>query len=936
MTKHLALIFSITLLIFNTNAQAEEQSTLSDGERTVEFRGVSEEDIKMLKKKIPEISYSNPPQAALDEAIRELMRRDSYAGVRVEANSEHYIILGNPLRKVTEVVVTGNTGISEDEILNALNIKPGTFLDETHVSDAGERVKELYGKRGYFNTIIAYDFQSLGSSNIKVLINVKERSPCVVKSVVFNSDNTELNETLRKVASKYLKNNFTEESVTQIEQAVAEYLKDHRYINTQVLQKDANYNNAKTEVILTYDLTDPARYELLLSGQVDYTDGRIIQAIKLGDFTRGSHDVGLDISQLIRTFYYQNGYSQVQVFYREKFVQSENTKQLIIQITEGPRVRIDSISVTGHISRPAKYYSKFIEKHSSDTIEEHYYVKEDLENGYKNLMTELNNQGFLKAKIQSARADYSKKKDSVTIAVDIDEGPLTQLTQIRFAGVKSFSEDQLLSQMTIKSQTALHLNQLEESIGLLRDFYHNRGFLEMSILNSDQSLINYDEKGLKATIEFKIYEGPQVYVKSIALQGNTFTKDYVILKAVNIETGDLLTPNLIEEGRKRLENLHAFSKVELRTLEANTVVSQRTLVIDVTETNPGLFKIGAGITNKNQLTARGFSGVSYNNIAGTARAVSIYGTIESNLIHQNLLEYEVDLGYLEPFLFNSRFRGRANYSRSELLLDIDNTQLQATDRITFAVEKDITSHIKFSWLAWGRDSIVQYFVPSTGPLRRTSRIDIGYVGPVIEVEYRDNPFLPTRGSFFKADASYADPQIGSSETVQFYKVEGTASHYTRLLGSPKFVWANSVRSGYERNIDPLAGSGIPVSNAFFLGGYTTVRGYTGNGGDRIPSSTQFPLTSNFNQLVVPAESDYVLLKSEFRFSIRDPIGGVIFWDAGQVNVQNFHFTDPFKQSIGVGFRVNTPLGPISVDYGHKLNPETGQSNYAWHLFIGTF
>jgi outer membrane translocation and assembly module TamA len=145
-----------------------------------------------------------------------------------------------------------------------------------------------------------------------------------------------------------------------------------------------------------------------------------------------------------------------------------------------------------------------------------------------------------------------------------------------------------------------------------------------------------------------------------------------------------------------------------------------------------------------------------------------------------------------------------------------------------------------------------------------------------------------------------------------------------------------VRSGYEQNLNNLTGSGIPVSNAFFLGGYTTVRGYTGNGNDRIPSNNQFPLTSNFNQLVVPKESDYVLLKSELRFPIREPLGAVLFWDAGQVNIQKYNFMDPFKQSVGVGLRVNTPLGPISLDYGHKLNPETGQSNYAWHLFIGTF
>jgi outer membrane protein insertion porin family len=920
--------------------------------RPAEFRGVAPDDVVFIKKHLPEVGYPNPSQAALDDVIRELMRLGSYSTARVELIDGRYVIIANQLKKVTEIAISGNSNMGEEDVLNALGIKTGSYFDEMTVSEAGEKVKELYGKHGFFNTIVSFDFKDIPPASVRIAVNVKERAPCRINEINFESENKELNTKLKGIAKKYLAKNFTDETITGLEQALKEYLTDHRFINSQLQQKSAAYNDEKTSASLVYEVSDPYRYELLLSGQQFYSDGRIISEIKIDQFTRGSQDVALDVGQLIKNFYYHNGFSQVQVTSNERFVESEKTKQLLIQIVEGPRVRIDKIEITGRISRPAKYYANFIKDKSSDIIDEGYYVREDLENGYKNLTTELNNQGYLKAKILSSRADYNKNKDAVKVTVDIDEGPITQLTQIHFSGVNSFTEQQLLSQMSIRDQAPLRLYQLEESIAALKTFYHDRGFLEMTLLNSNENVVTYDDKGVKASIEFKIHEGPQIFVKSIVLEGNTFTKDHVIRRAVEIDVGDLLTPHLIDEGKKRLEKLGAFSKIDIHTLEANTNISQRTLIIAVSEANPGIFKVGAGASNKNNFTVRGYSGISYNNIKGTGRAVSIYGTIEQSLSYLNLLEYELDLGYLEPFLFDTTWRGRVNYTWSKLLLDIQQDQLQETNRLTFSTEKDITSHIKFTYLFWGHDSIIEYSVPPSGPLKyEPPDINVGYVGPTLDFDFRDNPFLPTKGTYFRLSYIYADPNLTSSPNIDFWKSEATLSAYFHLPGLPKVIWANSVRGGWEESLSDLtavhpptintSGSGIPISYAYFLGGPTTVRGYTGTNGDTIPSNAQFPITTsngqiNLNQIIIPSQSDFILLKSEIRFPIHDIFGGVVFCDAGEVDIAGYPFTDPFKVSIGLGLRINTPLGPLALDYGHKLNPDPGLSNYAWALSIGTF
>lgn len=902
----------------------------------IQFKGILSEDAIQIKKMYPTILNNPPDLHSLDEAIRYLTNIESYSEIELhELQNDQYLIAAVPLKKMGDVTIVGNKKVDTDEALTVLGFKKGAKFDSNKIYEAGERLKEYYGRRGFFNTIVSFNFTPGKDNELNVNIGIKERDPCVIKEITINTENKILKEKLEKRIKKFLKKNFTEESTVDIESEVNEYLKDERYLNARFEQKSARYMNNKTGVALNYDLLMPYTYELIISGNKSFSSSKIISNIKLDEIIQGSHDLTEDIALLIRHFYISNGFAHFRMNSYDKTIENLFLKKLYYEIDEGPQVEIQNIEVIGRISRPSSFYSGFIFNNSSPMIEDKVYVKNDLDLGLKNLITSLNNEGYLKAKIQSTRIDYSDKKNKATIIIVLDEGPLTQLSKIAFTGISSFTEFQLLDQLKIKTQSPLRLNELEESIANLKQFYLERGFIEMKLLNEDETLVEYDERGLTASVTFKVFEGPQVFIKSIVIEGNSFTKDYVISRELGFEIGDLVTPEGLDEAQKRLDKLTIFSRIEIKTLEANTNVSQRTLVVSVTEKNPGLFKIGAGLNNRRGLTARGFAGLSYNNIAGTARAVSLRGTIENNLVSQNRLEYETSISYLEPFIFQKRIRGRATYLHSDKITEggASSTDiLDSKDSVNFTLEKDITSKIKFSWLTWGFDSNEQSSLPDSGPARRLSRLDIGYLGPTLDIEYRDNPFLPTQGFFMKLDTIYSDPAIASSRDVQFVRSQATASHYLKL-GASKWVWANSVSGGYEKNLNNRASSAVPASFAFFLGGVSTVRGYSGSLTDRIPNNTEFP---QINQLAVKTESVFQLYKSEIRFPIWGIVGGVVFYDAGRVDIQGFDFKLPFRQSYGVGVRINTPVGPIVLDYGKKIDKLDYESWDAFHFSIGTF
>ena len=60
-----------------------------------------------------------------------------------------------------------------------------------------------------------------------------------------------------------------------------------------------------------------------------------------------------------------------------------------------------------------------------------------------------------------------------------------------------------------------------------------------------------------------------------------------------------------------------------------------------------------------------------------------------------------------------------------------------------------------------------------------------------------------------------------------------------------------------------------------------------------------------------------------------------FFDIGSVqNTQVEGGSDRFRSSVGLGLRYITPIGPMGLLYGYKLNREEGESAGRFHISIG--
>src|SRR5258708_17640614 len=187
-----------------------------------------------------------------------------------------------------------------------------------------------------------------------------------------------------------------------------------------------------------------------------------------------------------------------------------------------------------------------------------------------------------------------------------------------------------------------------------------------------------------------------------------------------------------------------------------------------------------------------------------------------------------------------------------------------------------------------------------------------------------------KGIYESVEAGVSPSALGSN--TNFARFLGQAAYYKAL--KPKLIWANSLRLGLEQ---PFAGAHIPLSERFFSGGGSTLRGFPLNGAGPqrpIPASGYPTNPATCTQIRVPVGGQQLfILNSEARFPMPLPLpfinpsnlGGGAFYDGGNdyknLGFHNFLFT--YTNTIGVGGSYGRPAGPVRLDNGHNLEPSNG-------------
>ncbi|MEH2038366.1 BamA/TamA family outer membrane protein [Nostoc sp.] len=485
----------------------------------------------------------------------------------------------------------------------------------------------------------------------------------------------------------------------------------------------------------------------------------------------------------------------------------------------------------------------------------------------------------------------------------------------------------------------LNLRDLQEGIKQLNKRYQDQGYVLANVIGAPQ----VSESGVvtlqvaegvveNIRVRFRNKDGQETDEKGQPIRGRT--QEYIITREVELKPGQVFNRNTVQKDLQRVYGLGLFEDVNV-SLDPGTDPSKVDVVVNVAERSSGSIAAGAGISSASGL----FGTVSYQqqNLNGRNQKL---GT-EIQVGERELL---FDVRFTDPWIAGDPYRTSYTtniFRRSSISLIFDG---QDEDIRTFdpGNPNDVDSQDRprilrvgggvtftrplsanpYKTSVWTASAGLQYQRVSArdadGNLRKTGAVfdddtgnrlsdeipltlssggqdDLLLLQVGAQRDLRNNPLQPTSGSYLRFGVDQSVP-VGLGN-IFLTRLRGSYSQYLpiKLISLSK----GAQTLAFNLQAGTILGD-LPPYEAFTLGGSNSVRGY--------------------EEGALGSGRSYVQASVEYRFPVFSVVSGALFFDLGSDLGTSTRAAEVLNKNgsgfgYGLGVRVQSPLGPIRIDYG---------------------
>ena len=650
-------------------------------------------------------------------------------------------------------------------------------------------------------------------------------------------------------------------------------------------------------VKLTYVVTErPFVRDVLFSGNKKQDATTLLEKI---DLKLGTVYNPVEVNKAgdkLKDFYETEGYYEVGITPEvEKLADGDVT--VTFKIAEGRRINIEQIIIDGTQGLTPKQVRAAME-----TQEREFYIlrgtvqRQRLDEDIDRIIQLYNDHGYVQARVEKSEINVDRENARATVRVVVVEGPQFKVGGVDVTGNSILPLEEIRKRIQLKSGDVFSRTKLRDSVTGVTDLYSAIGRASADVSPNTMQ----DTPNRLVNVVFEVVEGPETYVERINISGNTRSEEKILRREIPMAEGDLFTTQKLTRAKQRLTNLNYFDKVEAKTVPGSSK-DKIVVNIDVTEKPTGLFSIGGGYSSQDgvlgtlDLSQRNFLGKGWEvflRLRGGERLQT--GTI----------------GFTEPWLFDRPLAAG---------FDIFNTRRILPDYTVNSLGGDVRlGHPLGEYSRWNalyrvsQDRISDVNALGSPELLSEEGTHLtSLIGLSLSRDTRDSVFDPTRGGTASIGLDFAGVGFGE----RFVRGVFTTTYYQPT------PWLDHVLSfrlmaGYAIGWDK---DPVPLFERFYLGGSNSLR--------QFKSLQVSPKDSTGTRVGGNAE---LLGTIEYQIPLFFGIKAAIFYDVGNVwgpDISAGSKIDPtdLRHGAGLGFRWNSPFGPIKVDYGIKLDQKKGES-----------
>jgi outer membrane protein insertion porin family len=470
----------------------------------------------------------------------------------------------------------------------------------------------------------------------------------------------------------------------------------------------------------------------------------------------------------------------------------------------------------------------------------------------------------------------------------------------------------------------LNLRAFQQGVEKINKWYQENGYILGQVVGAPQiaddgtvTIRVAEGKLAEIRVRFLNKEGEDTHEDGNAVKGRT--REFIITREVELQPGDIFNRPMAERDIKRVFDLGLFEDVNLGLEPVADNPSEAVMIINVIEKNTGSFALGGGFSSASGL----FGTVSYQqqNLGGNDQNL----TLEVQAGQRILLG---DISFTDPWIAGDK--KRTSYTLNLFKRRSISIVFDGGDREVDLPNGDNPRVIRtgggisftrplidnpFEVPVWTASVGLQYqYVQIQDADGDTvtrdelgNRLSVSNSGEdsVLTAQFgmvqdnRNNKLNPTSGTLLRFGVEQAIP-AGSGD-VFYTALRANASLYLPVSWTKFAVGPQTL--AFNLQLGQAIGGNFPPYEAFPLGGLNSIRGYgEGEAG---------------------AGRALVVGSIEYRFPMFSFLGGVLFVDAGTVFEQGAVIGNPGgvreKPGSGIGFgigaRIQSPLGPLRIDYG---------------------